>query len=66
MHIIRLDACVTGCCFLPAGNVVICDRSFGKECIEIFPLNGNLLLKISIVLNVPVDVTCLDDKTVAV
>ncbi|XP_071145578.1 uncharacterized protein [Mytilus edulis] len=68
LNTIRLDAStsVTGCCSLPAGNIVFCNNSCGRECIQICHPNGNLLLKISIAPNYAFDVTCIDDKTVAV
>ncbi|XP_071144749.1 E3 ubiquitin-protein ligase TRIM71-like [Mytilus edulis] len=66
VNTIKLDACVSGCCFLPNGNIVICDRSYRNDGVKILNPNGDLLSKFPLPQHLALDVTCINDSNVAV
>ncbi|XP_071145304.1 uncharacterized protein [Mytilus edulis] len=65
VHTIKLYADVTGCCFLPDGKIVLCDRSV-KNLVQILNQHCILIFEVSMSPYFAFDVTCIDDKTVAV
>ncbi|XP_071146311.1 uncharacterized protein [Mytilus edulis] len=65
VNTIKLDACVTGCCFLPGGKIVLCDRS-EENLVQILNQYGKFIFEVSITPYFAFDVTSIDDKTVAV
>ncbi|CAC5380639.1 unnamed protein product [Mytilus coruscus] len=61
----KLANYVTGCCFLPDGKLVLCDRSRNNY-VQILNQYGELMFEISMSPNFAFDVTSIDDKNVAV
>ncbi|XP_052081878.1 uncharacterized protein LOC127719678 [Mytilus californianus] len=64
-HTFKLADDVTGCCFLPDGKLVICDRS-RNNFVKILHPHGELMFEISMSPSYAFDVTCIDPQTVAV
>lgn len=64
-HNLRLAINVAGCCFLPDGKLVLCDRS-RNDSVKILHTHGELMFETSISPSYAFDVTYIDDKTVAV
>ncbi|CAC5380642.1 unnamed protein product [Mytilus coruscus] len=64
-HTFKFSHDVTGCCFLPDGKLVLCDRSH-HNFVKIVHPDGQLMFEISMSPNFAFDVTCIDDKNVAV
>ncbi|CAC5380643.1 unnamed protein product [Mytilus coruscus] len=64
-HTFKLPSRVTGCCFLPDGKIVLCDRSC-KNYVRILNPHAELMFEISMSPSQAFDVTCIDDRTVAV
>ncbi|XP_063409593.1 uncharacterized protein LOC134692897 [Mytilus trossulus] len=65
VHTFTLMGSITGCCFLPDGKIVLCDRSL-KNLVQILNQHGVLIFEVSMSPSYTFDVTCIDDKTVAV
>ncbi|XP_071145307.1 uncharacterized protein [Mytilus edulis] len=65
VHTIKLTDSVTGCYFLPNGKFVLCDRSRNNY-LKILHPHGELMFEISLSPSFAFDVTCIDDKTLAV
>ncbi|VDI02669.1 Hypothetical predicted protein [Mytilus galloprovincialis] len=65
VNTINLTDHVTGCCFLPDGKIVLCDRSYNNF-IKILHPHGELMSVISMSPSHHFDVTCMEPKTVAV
>lgn len=64
-HNLRLAINVAGYCFLPDGKLVLCDCS-RNDSVKILHTHEELMFETSISPSYAFDVTCIDDKTVAV